>query len=120
MVNEWFSDGKMKANPGKFHLLTSTKGESKICINDDFINSSKDGTLLGIMIDSNLNFNTYINVICKNEERKISVLSTITPFMELLKRRLFMKVFFMPQSSYCLLPTVPMTISYHQFLFLIG
>ena len=74
----------MEVNPDKFHLLTGSNDEWKICINDDITNSNKCEKLLGVKIDSKLNFNTRISVVCKKKKRKISALTRITPFMELL------------------------------------
>ena len=55
---EWFSKNKIKASPNNFHLLTHLNDELKICINDVVINSStKCEKLLGVIIDTKLNFN---------------------------------------------------------------
>lgn len=59
---EWFLNNKMKANPDKFQFLTSSNDGLKICINDDVISSTKCQKLLGVMINTKLNFNTCINV----------------------------------------------------------
>ena len=59
----------MEVNPDKFHLLTSSSDELKLCINDDDINSTKCKKLLGAMIDSKLSFNTHINVVCYKKNR---------------------------------------------------
>lgn len=59
---EWFLNNKMKANPDKFQFLTSSNDGLKICINDDAISNTKCQKLLGVMINTKLNFNTCINV----------------------------------------------------------
>ena len=42
-----------------------------ICINNDNMIYSKCENLLGIKNSHNLNFNTYINDICKKAEQKL-------------------------------------------------
>lgn len=69
----------MKPNPEKFHLLPSSNDELRICLND-VINTIKYEKLLGLMIDSIFNFNTYCNAICE-KVGQISALPRITPFM---------------------------------------
>ena len=37
----WFEDNQMKANPGKYHLLTSSSDKVSICVDNYNIKSSK-------------------------------------------------------------------------------
>ena len=53
-VFNWFVNNHMKANPGKFHLLPSTKHPEVTSINGIQITSSTAETLLGMTIDSKL------------------------------------------------------------------
>ena len=53
-VFNWFVNNHMKANPGKFHLLLSTKHPEVTSINGIQITSSTAETLLGMTIDSKL------------------------------------------------------------------
>ena len=48
----------MKANPGKSHILVSTKKTEKVKINDVVLTSSFEEKLLGITLDSELKFET--------------------------------------------------------------
>ena len=73
-------NNKVKSNPEKFHLLSSSNDELKICVNDDVINTIKYEKLLGVMIDSIFNLNTYCNAILE-KVGQISALPRITPFM---------------------------------------
>ena len=56
----WFKDYSMKANPGKYHLFLSGNDSSKITNGNETISSSKCEKLLGIKIDSHLNFKEHI------------------------------------------------------------
>ena len=46
----------MKANPGKYHLLTSAAASIAIKIKDNEILNSENEKLLGVIIDNKLNF----------------------------------------------------------------
>ena len=47
----WFQYNHLKANPGKFHLLLSTKTSTDVYIDDTSIKTSTKEILLGILID---------------------------------------------------------------------
>ena len=57
--------------------------------------------LLGIKVDSRLNFSEHLDGIIKKASRKINALSRITPFMNVSKRRNLMNSFFTSQFNYC-------------------
>ena len=81
----WFANNQMKENPGKCHLLTSSSGKVSICLDIYNIKSSKCEKLLGIKIDSKLNFNIHVNEICKKSGQKLNVFSRANPYMDLSK-----------------------------------
>ena len=91
----------MKANPGKCHLLLSTKSSEVVSIDGMHITSSTVETLLGITIDSELNFENHLSAICNNVSRKINALGRIANYMPLEKRRIVMKTFIESQFNYC-------------------
>ena len=51
-VFNWFGNNHMKSNPGKCHLLLSTKSPEVVSIDGTQRKSSTAETLLGITIDS--------------------------------------------------------------------
>ena len=83
----------MKANPGKCHLLLSTKSPEVVSIDGIQITSSTAETLLGITIDSELNFQNHLSAICNKVSRKINPLGRIANYMPLEKPRIVMKTF---------------------------
>ena len=87
----------MKANPGKCHLLLSTKSPEVVSIDGIQITSINAETLWGITIDSELNFENYLSDICNKVSRKINALGPIA----LEKRRIVMKIFIESQFNYC-------------------
>ena len=83
----------MKANPGKPIILLNNKKTEKVKINNALLTSSVEEKLLGITLDSELKFEKHITDICNKANQKIHVLSRITTYMSLNKRRLLMKIF---------------------------
>ena len=82
-VFNWFGNNLMKANPGKCHLLLSTKSPEVVSIDGMQIKSSTAETLLGINIDSELNFDIHLSAICNKVSRKINALGRIANYMSL-------------------------------------
>ena len=77
-VFNWFGNNHIKANPGKCYLLLSTKSPEVVSIDGIQITSSTAETLLGITIDSELNFENHLSAICNKVSRKINALGRIT------------------------------------------
>ena len=90
----------MKANPGKCHLLLSTKSPDVVSIDGIQIKFSTAETLLGITIDSELNFDNHLSAICNKASRKINALGRIANYMFLEKRCYVMKTFIESQFNY--------------------
>ena len=63
--------------------------------------NSKCEKLLGIKIDSNLNFEDHIGSICKKAGAKLNALTRITNHVPFQKRKVLMNAFFTSQFSHC-------------------
>ena len=100
-VFNWLGNNHMKANPNKCHLLLSAKSPEVVSIDRIQITSSTAETLLGITIDSQLNFESYLSAICKKVSRKVKALGWIANYVPLEKRRIVMKTFIESQFNYC-------------------
>ena len=100
-IFNWFGNNHMKANPGKYHILLSTKSPELVSIDGIQITSSTEETILGITIDSELNFENHLSAICNMVSRKINALGRIANYMSLEKRRIVMKTFTESQFNYC-------------------
>ena len=74
---------------------------SHLTIETQKIKNSKFGKLLGIKLDSKLNFNSPIHGICQKAGQKLNAISMITPYMDFAKRRLLVSAFFYSQFNYC-------------------
>ena len=100
LLFQWFSDNEMKGNEDNCHVLIRTK--EKVCVNigTTQITNSKCKKLLGIKIDSNLNFEDHIESICKKDKAKLNALTRIASHMPSQKRKVLMNAFFTSQFSY--------------------
>ena len=65
------------------------------------IENSKCERLLGVKIDSKLNFKEHLDGIIEKASRTINALSRIAPYMNTGKRRLLMNCFFASQFNHC-------------------
>ena len=76
----------MKANQDKCHLII-IKNDNVLMYIGPFEIKNTNSELLGIKVESRLNFNEHLDGIIKKASRKINTLSRITPFMNITKRR---------------------------------
>ena len=75
--------------------------EVSLTIENQIIKNSKFEKLLGIKLDSKLNFNSHIHDICQKARQKLNAISRITPYMDFARRRLIINAFFYSQFNYC-------------------
>ena len=97
----WFQYNHLKANPGKCHLLLSSKTPTDVSIGDASIKTSTKETLLGILIDSELSFDQHVSSICCKASEKLHALGRIANFIFSEKRRKLLKAFIESQFNYC-------------------
>ena len=91
---QWFSDNQIKANKNECLLAINDNEKVSVNIDDIEIENTSSGKLLGIIIDSKLNFKQHLEGIIKKFSRKVNVLSRITPYVNLVKPNLLMISFF--------------------------
>ena len=101
MLFKWFSDSQMNANISKCHLLVNKKDKVVINLGEKDIKNSEYEKLLGIKVDTKLNFNEHLNDIISNTSRKVNALSRAVPYIRLSKKKILMNSFFNSQISYC-------------------
>ena len=73
----------------------------KLHVGKAVIEESDEETLLGVILDTKLNFKIHLQTLCKKASQKLHALSRISIFMEPKKLKLMMKTFIMSQFSYC-------------------
>ena len=91
----------MKANQDKCHLTISKNENVSMYIGPFEIKNTICVKLLGIKVDSRLNFNEHLDGIIKKASHKINASSRIKPFMNLKSvSAIFYKIFtFSPNDS---------------------
>ena len=82
---KWFIDNQMNANSDKCHFITSKQSCMNLKIGNINIENSTCEKLLGDKVDNKLNLSEYLDGIIKKASRKLSILSRIFPFMELMR-----------------------------------
>ena len=78
----------MKVNQDKCHLPISKNEDVSMYIGPFEIKITHCEKLLGIKVDSKLNFNEHLDCIIKRASRKINAISRITPLMNISKKAL--------------------------------
>ena len=80
---KWFSNNQMKANKDKCHLVISNNVEGSVKIDNIELENTSSEKLLGIIIDSKLNFKEDLEGIIRKASRKVNVLPRITLYINL-------------------------------------
>ena len=68
----------MKANSDKCHFLCSSNREVSLTIENQIIKNSEFEKLLGIKLDSKMNFNSHVHDICQKAGQKCVTIELIT------------------------------------------
>ena len=78
---KWFDFNYTKINSGKSHILFSGNENKNDNIGDNTILSENKNELLGIILDSKISFEDYINKLCKKTIQKLDTLARVAPNM---------------------------------------
>ena len=79
------------------HLLAPIS----IKVKDYIIKNSDNEKLLGVTVDTNLNFICHLENILKKANKMVHALARITPYLSIPKRKLLMNSSFTSQFNYC-------------------
>ena len=75
ILSKWFPENFMKLNAGKCHLLTfGTNQDIKIKIGEAIVEESSEEKLLGVIIDTNLNFKVTSQIYAKEPAKNCMLL----------------------------------------------
>ena len=112
VLNSWFINNAMVLNRDKcqFIIIESSRSElfrseanktAIVNVGNKTVAEQRNGKLLGITIDKNINMAEHIRKICKQASTKLHALARISPYLNEQKRKLLMKSFILSQFSYC-------------------
>ena len=93
-IFKWFADNQMKTNEDNYPLIVSTNELTEFEIGDFSIKNSANEKLLGVNIDSKLNFYCHVNHLCNKANEQLRSLARVTPYITLEKKKIVMNSFF--------------------------
>ena len=72
ILHQWFHENHMTLNPGKCHYMVvgSRDLSHEIMLNNNAITSSNEKKLLGIFLESKLNFESHVGSLCRKVGQK--------------------------------------------------
>ena len=73
ILHKWFYENQMVPNPDKCHYIVIGHNDPshKIILNNNEIPSFNEEKLLGILLDSKLNFDSRVTSLCKKSTQKL-------------------------------------------------
>ena len=101
---KWFNTNQMVANPDKFQFMilgNKPKTNVTIKIKDIELKSVDKVKLLGVYIDSNLNFSAHIKSCAKTANNRTNALIRIRKYIDTKTAKLYANAFILPAFSYC-------------------
>ena len=99
-LSKWLADSQMKTNEDKCPLIVSTNELAEIQIGDFSVQNSASEKLLGVNIDSKLDFDRHVNHLCNKANKNLRAIARVTPYMTLEKKKIVMNSFFNAQFNY--------------------
>ena len=100
-IFEQFHNNPLKSNAAECNLITSSTSLVEFQIKNTVISSVNRFKLLGVHIDGRLDSDYHVGQICKKAEKNLHALSKVSKYMDINKRRMFLKVFIILQFSRC-------------------
>ena len=102
MLN-WFKENYLQANPSKFQFIVFDKRNMSrsIQLDDHVLMSEKCVKLLGVNIDSNLNFSNHISIMCKKAGKQLNVLARLSVCLDVEAKILLSQTFILSHFNYC-------------------
>ena len=75
ILHKWFHENHKVLNPVKCHyaVIVDNEPSHKMILNSSEISCSNEEKVLGILLDSNLNFDSHILSLCKKAVLKLSL-----------------------------------------------
>ena len=101
-ITNWLFENYMILNPEKCHYMCIRKS----CADDTFIHNgkmfrnSKEETILGVIIDNKLTFDSHVNIKYKKANQKLFALSQISALIDLNNRQILFQNIIKSQFSY--------------------
>ena len=103
---DWFKNNSLEANQTKFQSMILKNKKAivdyfDIIVNDTMLNLTDDIKVLGVTIDSQLNFNIHVSNMCNKASRQLNVLQRLKGSLDYSSRLSIYKSFIMSNFNYC-------------------
>ena len=98
IATQWFRDNSMIVNTEKFQVIIIVRknqknNPQKLMIDKKVITSSENVTLLGLEVESKLNFDEHISKLCNKSEGQLNALCKIGYLLGLEERKILINSF---------------------------
>ena len=101
-LGHWFKYNYLKCNEDKCQLLMNVDSPGLfIKVGKENVHNSTQVKLLGIIFDTELNFDAHVSKLCKKANQKFHALSRVAKYMAKDKLRIVMNSFIISQFGYC-------------------
>ena len=102
----WFKLNSLEANPNKFQSMLISPNAPKdndlqIEVNDNVITATSTMKILGMHIDSKLNFNGHIAFLCTKAGRQLNVLQRMRGSLDYVSKMAIYNSFIISNFNYC-------------------
>ena len=106
-ATNWYDSNLLAGNLKKYHIMNIGDSEDKngvihkICVNNEEIKTVDKLELLGVTLDSNLNFTDHISLICKKASKRTGVLMRLKNLIPTSAKLVLFKTAILPYLMYC-------------------
>ena len=87
---------------GTSQRVAKVKHNLSVHINDITLENVESDKLLGVHIDTSLNFNKHVDTVCRSISSKLALLRRIKRYLPVEYRKLFYSAYILPSLDYCL------------------
>ena len=104
IVTDWFVENGMKANPNKYQAIVfgnKTNSPVSFTIKGNVLKCIDNVKLLGIDIDSQLNFDKHLKSICTKAGRQINAIMRLSNILDIKVKESMYKTFIKSTFNYC-------------------
>lgn len=103
LATTWYDSNLLAGNLKKYQVLNLgfTQNDSNICVNDVVIETKDNIILLGVVLDSKLNFSEHVISICKKASQRIGVLMRLRNLIPMKSKLILFKSAILPFLTYC-------------------
>lgn len=105
-ITKWYKENLLQVNVQKYQSMlmgsgTEAKNSINLHIDGTDIEQSKSIKLLGVLLDSELNFSEHITLVCKKASQQIGVLSRLRKLIPTYAKLQLYKAAILPHLTYC-------------------